>query len=144
MRQQRLDVLLHGLVVGVGVLPCCGVKSVLVSLFKERRPSNDPGLAQYILGQQAAIDVLVRCAVGGLLAGKRIGLFGDLGEGRKLVVREGPIARDVVLLLWFWISALILLVGAEINAELDARSKRAGSPMAELPPGATPPAGEKA
>jgi membrane protein len=31
----------------------------------------------------------------------------------------GSLAAPVVLLLWFWISALIVLVGAEIDAELE-------------------------
>ena len=33
----------------------------------------------------------------------------------------GSLGAVVVLLLWLWVSALILLVGAEIDSELDAR-----------------------
>lgn len=45
----------------------------------------------------------------------------------------GSLGAVVILLLWFWVSALILLTGAEIDAELDARDTKAGSPMAALP-----------
>ena len=31
----------------------------------------------------------------------------------------GSLAAPVVLLLWFWLSALIVLIGAEIDAELE-------------------------
>ena len=34
----------------------------------------------------------------------------------------GSLAAPVVLLLWFWLSALIVLIGAEIDAELDLDS----------------------
>ena len=51
----------------------------------------------------------------------------------------GSLGAVAVLLLWFWVSALILLVGAEINAELEARDRTAGSPLAALPPGGSPP-----
>lgn len=34
----------------------------------------------------------------------------------------GALAGVVVLLLWFWITALVVLVGAEINAELEAQT----------------------
>ena len=46
----------------------------------------------------------------------------------------GALAAPVVLLLWFWMSALVFLLGAEIDAELAhadgrlARSLPAGAP----------------
>lgn len=53
----------------------------------------------------------------------------------------GALGSVVVLLLWFWVSATVLLVGAEVDAEIDARATKAGSPLAALPAGAgTPPA----
>jgi membrane protein len=46
----------------------------------------------------------------------------------------GSLAAPVVLLLWFWLSALMVLVGAEIDAEMEhadgdrARALPAGAP----------------
>ena len=52
----------------------------------------------------------------------------------------GSLGAVVILLLWLWISALILLAGAEVNAELEARDTKAGSPLEGLPPGTAAPA----
>lgn len=35
----------------------------------------------------------------------------------------GTLAGAIVLLMWFWISAFIILVGAELNAELEAQTR---------------------
>ena len=51
----------------------------------------------------------------------------------------GALGAVVILLLWFWVSALVLLVGAEIDAELDQRDTKAGSPANPLPPSSGPP-----
>jgi membrane protein len=54
----------------------------------------------------------------------------------------GTLAGVVVLLMWFWISAYIILMGAELNAELEAQAradttvggdKAIGTPDAEKP-----------
>ncbi len=47
----------------------------------------------------------------------------------------GALGAVIVLLLWLWVSALVLLVGAEIDAELDQRAVATGSPLAPLSPG---------
>ncbi|QBF33311.1 YihY/virulence factor BrkB family protein [Thalassococcus sp. S3] len=36
----------------------------------------------------------------------------------------GTLAGVVVLLMWFWISAFIILLGAELNAELEAQTRK--------------------
>jgi membrane protein len=36
----------------------------------------------------------------------------------------GSTAAIVILMLWFWISALVVLIGAEINAELEGQTRR--------------------
>jgi membrane protein len=36
----------------------------------------------------------------------------------------GSLAAEVVLMLWIWLSTLMVLVGAEVNAELDRRTAR--------------------
>ncbi|RYC29518.1 YihY family inner membrane protein [Lichenibacterium minor] len=48
----------------------------------------------------------------------------------------GALGAVVVLLLWLWVSAIVLLVGAEIDGELDQRASAAGDPLAAVPAGA--------
>ena len=50
----------------------------------------------------------------------------------------GTLGAVVVLLLWLWVSALVLLVGAEIDAELDQRATATGSPLGAVASGAAP------
>jgi membrane protein len=46
----------------------------------------------------------------------------------------GSLAAPVVLLLWFWLSALVVLLGAEIDAEMEhADGKSARAPPQEAP-----------
>jgi len=47
----------------------------------------------------------------------------------------GALAGVVVLLLWFWITALVVLVGAEINAETEAQTAKDTTTGEPLPPG---------
>jgi membrane protein len=46
----------------------------------------------------------------------------------------GSLAAPVVLLLWFWVSALTVLVGAEIDAELEHADGRAARPAPKSAP----------
>nr|WP_306263611.1 YihY/virulence factor BrkB family protein [Pararhizobium sp. IMCC3301] len=46
-----------------------------------------------------------------------VGNFGSYNES------FGALAGVVVLLMWFWISAFIILLGAELNAELEAQTR---------------------
>ena len=36
----------------------------------------------------------------------------------------GTLAGAIVLLMWFWISAYIILAGAELNSEIEAQAKQ--------------------
>ncbi len=45
----------------------------------------------------------------------------------------GALASVVVLLLWFWVSALVFLLGAEIDDEINLRARNARSPLASVP-----------
>ena len=44
----------------------------------------------------------------------------------------GALAAVVVLLLWFWVSALVLLLGAEIDDEINLRATKTNSPLAAV------------
>ncbi len=46
-----------------------------------------------------------------------VGNFGSYNES------FGTLAGVVVLLMWFWISAFIILLGAELNAEMEAQTR---------------------
>jgi membrane protein len=50
----------------------------------------------------------------------------------------GPIGGVILLLLWLYVSGLVLLVGAEIDSEIEAamREREAGRPVREAVPGA--------
>ncbi len=41
----------------------------------------------------------------------------------------GALGAVVIMLLWFWVSATVLLLGAEIDDEIDERARDAGSPL---------------
>ncbi|MFP7569615.1 YihY/virulence factor BrkB family protein [Marivita sp. S2033] len=47
----------------------------------------------------------------------------------------GTLAGVVVLLMWFWISAFVILLGAELNAELEAQTRRDTTQGQDLPMG---------
>lgn len=47
----------------------------------------------------------------------------------------GTLAGVVVLLMWFWISAFVILIGAELNAELEAQTRVDTTQGEDLPMG---------
>jgi membrane protein len=49
-------------------------------------------------------------------------------------VTYGTLAAPVILLLWFWVSALTVLMGAEIDAELEQADGRSARPAPTLAP----------
>jgi membrane protein len=69
----------------------------------------------------ASVGAVVGCAVW-LIASAGFAFyvsnFGSYNES------FGAVAGVVVLLMWFWISAFIIILGAELNAELEAQTKR--------------------
>nr|WP_227269850.1 YihY/virulence factor BrkB family protein [Roseobacter sp. H9] len=46
-----------------------------------------------------------------------VGNFGSYNES------FGTLAGVIVLLMWFWISAFIILLGSELNAEMEAQTR---------------------
>ncbi|MDX7953174.1 YihY/virulence factor BrkB family protein [Lichenihabitans sp. Uapishka_5] len=51
----------------------------------------------------------------------------------------GSLGAVIILLLWFWFGALVMILGAEIDSELDVRATLGGAPTAGTPPSAGPP-----
>lgn len=47
----------------------------------------------------------------------------------------GTLAGVIVLLMWFWISAFIILLGAELNAEMEAQTRKDTTVGRDLPMG---------
>ncbi|QXT38163.1 YihY/virulence factor BrkB family protein [Gymnodinialimonas ceratoperidinii] len=47
----------------------------------------------------------------------------------------GTLAGVIVLLMWFWISAFIILLGAELNAEMEAQTRKDTTEGQDLPMG---------
>lgn len=58
-----------------------------------------------------------------------VGNFGSYNES------FGTLAGVIVLLMWFWISAFIILLGAELNAEMEAQTRRDTTVGKDLPMG---------
>jgi membrane protein len=59
-----------------------------------------------------------------------VGFFFYVSNFGKYNATYGAFATTVVLLLWLWLTNLALLVGAELNAELDRRESPAKDPLA--------------
>ncbi len=75
---------------------------------------NSPELKWVSVG---AIAALVLWAVGSAGFAFYVGNFGSYNE------TFGTVAGVVVLLMWFWISAYIILMGAELNSEMEAQTR---------------------
>ena len=58
-----------------------------------------------------------------------VGNFGSYNES------FGTLAGVIVLLMWFWISAFIILLGAELNAEMEAQTRKDTTVGKDLPMG---------
>ncbi|KIN65856.1 Ribonuclease BN [Sulfitobacter noctilucae] len=58
-----------------------------------------------------------------------VGNFGSYNES------FGALAGVIVLLMWFWISAFIILLGAELNAEMEAQTRKDTTVGKDLPMG---------
>lgn len=67
----------------------------------------------------------VVASVGLIVASAGLGWY--VGNFGRYDETYGSLAAVVVLMLWIWLSTLMVLLGAEINAELDRRSIRRGA-----------------
>jgi membrane protein len=117
------------------------VAVVALGLLYRVGPDRDGAQLRWLsLGAVIATVLWVAASVGFSFYVENFGSYGDT---------YGSLAGVVVLLLWFWITALVVLLGAEINAEAEAQTVRdttTGDPRPlgdrgavkadELPPGA--------
>ena len=67
----------------------------------------------------------VVASVGLIVASAGLGWY--VGNFGRYDETYGSLAAVVVLMLWIWLSTVMVLLGAEINAELDRRSIRRGA-----------------
>ncbi len=94
------------------VLVVAGV--VALALLYRIGPDRDaPAFAWLSLGSVVATVIWILASVGFSFYVNNFGSYGKT---------YGALAGVVVLLLWFWITALVVLLGAEINAETEAQT----------------------
>ncbi|MBQ4827522.1 YihY/virulence factor BrkB family protein [Leisingera sp. HS039] len=78
-------------------------------------PSRDAPEFQWV--SPGAVAACLLWIVGSAGFAFYVGHFGSYNES------FGALAGVVVLLMWFWISAFIILMGAELNAEIEAQTR---------------------
>jgi membrane protein len=90
-------------------------------------PSRRPPKWRWVSWGSAIATVL--WIVGSLGFSYYVGRFGDYNE------MYGSVAAVVILLLWFFLSAFIVLLGAQINAELEHQTRKDSTVGAPKPMG---------
>ncbi|AHD00606.1 YihY/virulence factor BrkB family protein [Leisingera methylohalidivorans] len=78
-------------------------------------PSRDAAEFQWV--SPGAVAACVFWIFGSAGFAFYVGNFGSYNES------FGSLAGIVVLLMWFWISAFVILLGAELNAEMEAQTR---------------------
>lgn len=79
-------------------------------------PSREHARWQWV--SPGAVAATVLWVVGSALFSLYVSRFGSYDQ------TYGPLGAVIVLLLWFWLSAYIILAGAELNAELEHQTAR--------------------
>jgi membrane protein len=102
-----------------GLIHACGIAMLLllfggaIAVLYRYGPSRKPPAHQPILPGVALATVLWVIASGALsLYIARIGTFG---------ATYGPLGAAIGIMLWFYVSAYAVLLGAELNAQLEER-----------------------
>ncbi len=103
-----------------------GFMAVLTVLYRYGPSRND---AQWKWVSPGAIVGAVLWLVGSALFSLYVSKFGSYGK------TYGPLGAIVVFLLWLYISALTVLVGAEFNSEMERQTKRDTTEGPEKPLG---------
>jgi membrane protein len=98
----------------------------LALLYKVAPHRDDPKLKWLSLGAAVATVIWVIASIGFSFY---VDNFGSYSE------TYGALAGVVVLLLWFWLTALVILLGAEINAETEAQTAKDSTTGPERPMG---------
>lgn len=108
-----------GLIRAASVLMVLGLFAATVGLLYRFGPSRQPPPRQPILPGVSVATVLwlIACALLSLYV-SRIGSFG---------ATYGPLGAAIGIMLWFYVSAYAVLLGAEMNAQVEAR-RGGGSP----------------
>jgi membrane protein len=93
-----------------------GAFIVILTVLYRFGPSRER--AQWRWVTPGAVIATVLWVIGSILFSWYITNFGNYNE------TYGTMGAVMVLMLWFWVSAFIILVGAEINAEMEHQTER--------------------
>jgi len=109
--------------------PILGLAFVIgLAVFYRFAPSRDAPRWRWV--SWGAVAATVLWLIGSALFSWYVSSFGSYNE------TYGSIGAVVVLMMWFWLSALIVLLGAELNAEMEHQTGRdttrgRGQPLGE-------------
>jgi len=114
---QVLDAGLVAEVVGTALVWAALIALTLVglSVFYRYGPSRDAPEFRWV--SWGAVVACVLWIIGSAGFAFYVSNFGSYNES------FGTLGGVVVLLMWFWISAFIILIGAELNAEMEAQTR---------------------
>ena len=97
--------------------PILGLAFVIgLAVFYRFAPSRDAPRWRWV--SWGAVLATVLWLIGSALFSWYVSNFGSYNE------TYGSIGAVVVLMMWFWLSALIVLLGAELNAEMEHQTER--------------------
>jgi membrane protein len=97
--------------------PILGLGFVVgLAIFYRVAPSREGPRWRWVIWGALAATVL--WLIGSVLFSWYVSNFGSYNE------TYGSIGTVVVLMMWFWVSALIVLLGAELNAEMEHQTER--------------------
>jgi membrane protein len=123
---------------GLGVIATIGAQVVrwvglvvlmVIALALLYRVGPDRDAPKFKWVSQGAITATVLWVIASLGFSFYVDNFGSYGE------TYGSLAGVIVLLLWLWITAVVVLLGAEINAETEEQTTKDSTKGPEKPMG---------